>query len=153
MGNEWMNLLVSLHVESQVIRPGKAPFTMTALEWFGSGMLPKVSGQFIRSCKSPFTSFPWTLVWFLSCNISFQFHSHTISFQCRFHSILFALGLHFRFRTFWFDEKKKKGKEWISKKIECLCEKGTKWKKEWKQRRVKAEKSESRGVNHGWNSG
>ena len=65
-------LLMSFHVQCQMIRSGKTSFTLNAFERLQTGVFTMVSGQFIRSCKSPFTSFPRTSVWFLTCNKKFR---------------------------------------------------------------------------------
>lgn len=61
-------LYMTFHMECQMIWTWKTSITMTAFEWFSSSMLSIMSGEFITAGKSPFTSFPWTLVRFFSWN-------------------------------------------------------------------------------------
>ena len=46
---------VPLHVQGQVVGPGKASLAHPALERLGPGVLPVVPGQFVRSCEAPLT--------------------------------------------------------------------------------------------------
>lgn len=60
-------VLVTLHVQGQVIRAREAAAAGDALEWFGSGVFPVVSGELIRSGKTPVAAFPCTTVRLLTC--------------------------------------------------------------------------------------
>lgn len=49
-----------------MVRTSKSSFTVLTFEGFYTSVLTIVTGQFIRSCKLPDTTFPGTLVWFFS---------------------------------------------------------------------------------------
>lgn len=51
-------VLVSLHVQGQVVRSGKGAGAHGALEGLGSCVLPVMTRQFIRTGKAPVTVFP-----------------------------------------------------------------------------------------------
>ena len=56
-----------LGVQGQVIRSGEATLAHGAAEWFGPGVFPDVTGQFIGSGKAPFTRRKMTCVGFFTC--------------------------------------------------------------------------------------
>lgn len=60
-------VLVTLHVQGQVVRTWEAAAAGDALEWFGSGVFPVVSGELIWSGETPVTIFPCTTVRLLTC--------------------------------------------------------------------------------------
>lgn len=60
-------LVVSLHVECQMIWPGETPVAVAAFEWLGTCMFPVVACQLVGSGEPPLTAFPRTLVWLLTC--------------------------------------------------------------------------------------
>jgi hypothetical protein len=53
---------MSLHVKGKVIGAGKGSLAHFTFEWLGTSMLPVMSGQLIRSSKSPLTLWPMTLI-------------------------------------------------------------------------------------------
>ena len=55
-------LSVSLHVETEMVTPGKSPITEVTFEWFHSCVFPVMSRQLIRSSKLPVTTLPATAV-------------------------------------------------------------------------------------------
>jgi len=64
------SLLMSLHVEGQVVRAGEAPVAMGALERLQSGVLPMVTGQLVRSGEAPLAALPGATVGFFACKES-----------------------------------------------------------------------------------
>lgn len=61
---DWAALvLVSFHVEGQVVRSREATAAYGALERFGSRVLPEVARQLIRTGEPPITPLPRALVW------------------------------------------------------------------------------------------
>lgn len=60
-------ILVTLHVQGQVVRAWEAAAAGDALEGFGSGVFPVVSGEFVRSGEAPVAALPCTTVRLLAC--------------------------------------------------------------------------------------
>ena len=61
-------VLVALHVQGQVIGAGEAAAAGDALEGFGSGVFPVVSGELVRSGEAPVAVLPRTAVRLLTCS-------------------------------------------------------------------------------------
>jgi len=59
--------LMSLQVQSKMVRSGKRSLTVWALKRLHSCVFSHVSGEFVRSCKFPTTPLPATLVWLFFC--------------------------------------------------------------------------------------
>lgn len=57
---------MAFHVQRQVVAPREAPFAHDALEGFGSGVLPVVAGQLIRSREAPLALWPLAGVGFFT---------------------------------------------------------------------------------------
>lgn len=57
---------MSLHVQTEVVTPGKGPVTQVALEGFAASVFPQVSGQLVRAGKLPVAAFPAAEVGLLS---------------------------------------------------------------------------------------
>ena len=51
-------LLVPLHVEGEVVRPGEAPVALAALEGLDAGVLAQVPGQLVRPREPPLAALP-----------------------------------------------------------------------------------------------
>ena len=81
-------LVVSLHVECQMIWPWETPVAVAAFEWLGTCMFPVVTCQLVGSGEPPFTAFPRTLVRLLTCkhNTAIFSHSH-IFFSTMYHAV------------------------------------------------------------------
>ena len=58
---------MAFHMKCKVVWSWKWPPTLETFEWFGSGMFSHVTGQFVRTCKSPATTRPATFVRLLPC--------------------------------------------------------------------------------------
>lgn len=71
-------LVVSLHVECQMIWPWETPVAVAAFERLGTCMFPVVTCQLVGSGEPPFTALPRTLVRLLTCkhNTTIFSHSH-----------------------------------------------------------------------------
>ena len=71
-------LVVSLHVECQMIWPWETPVAVAAFEWLGTCMFPVVTCQLVGSGEPPLTALPRTLVRLLTCkhNTTIFSHSH-----------------------------------------------------------------------------
>lgn len=61
------DLCVAFHVQRQVIGPGKAPVTVSALERFRARVLPVVARQFVAAGKAPLAALPRAFVGFFAC--------------------------------------------------------------------------------------
>jgi hypothetical protein len=79
---EWRSqlaLLVTFQVQGQVIRTWKTAIAMNTFERLGTSVFAIMASQFVTSGESPLTSFPRTLVRFLTCeetqNKKETFHS------------------------------------------------------------------------------
>lgn len=86
---------MSLHMQSQMIRPGKCAFTKSALKRPISRMLSIMSGQLIRPGKFPATAFPVALVRFLPrvrSQMCFQMRGFSVGFDAA--SISTGMGGH-----------------------------------------------------------
>jgi len=55
-------VLVTLHVQSQVVGAGEAAAAGDALEGLGPSVLPVVPGELVRSSETPVTALPRTTV-------------------------------------------------------------------------------------------
>ena len=62
-----MLVLVSLHVQGQMVGTREATATHGALEGLGACVLPVVTGELIRAREPPVTALPGTPVWLLTC--------------------------------------------------------------------------------------
>lgn len=51
-------VLVSLHVQGQVVRPGEGARAHGALEGLGARVLPVVARQLVRTCEAPVAALP-----------------------------------------------------------------------------------------------
>lgn len=60
-------ILVALHVQGQMIGAGEAAAAGHALEGFGAGVFPVVSGELIRSSEAPVAVLPCAPVRLLPC--------------------------------------------------------------------------------------
>lgn len=60
-------VLVTLHVQGQVVGAGEAAAAGDALEGFGSGVFPVVSGELVRSGETPVAVVPCAAVRLLTC--------------------------------------------------------------------------------------
>ena len=60
-------LNMTLGVQCKMITAWKATVTMTTFEWLSTGVFSIVTGQLIATRKSPFTTFPRTLVRLFTC--------------------------------------------------------------------------------------
>lgn len=60
-------ILVALHVQGQMIRAREAAAAGQALEGFGAGVFPVVSGELIRSGEAPVAVLPCAAVRLLPC--------------------------------------------------------------------------------------
>lgn len=60
-------VLVTLHVQGQMIGAGEAAAAGDALEGFGPGVFPVVSGELVRSGETPVAVLPCTTVRLLTC--------------------------------------------------------------------------------------
>lgn len=60
-------ILVALHVQGQVVGAREAAAAGDALEGLGSGVLPVVSGELIRSGETPVAALPCATVRLLTC--------------------------------------------------------------------------------------
>lgn len=67
LGHVMSPLCVAFHVQGQVVRPGKAPVAVSALERFCARVLPVVARQFVAACETPLTALPRAFVWFFAC--------------------------------------------------------------------------------------
>lgn len=61
------SVLVSLHVQRQVVGTGEAAVAHSALERLGTRVLPVVAGQLVRPRKPPVAALPGALVGLLTC--------------------------------------------------------------------------------------
>lgn len=61
------SVLVSLHVQRQVVGAGEAAVAHPALERLGTRVLPVVAGQLVRPRKPPVAALPGALVGLLTC--------------------------------------------------------------------------------------
>lgn len=60
-------VLVTLHVQGQMVRAGEAAAAGDALEGFGPGVFPVVSGELVRSGETPVAVLPCATVRLLTC--------------------------------------------------------------------------------------
>lgn len=58
---------MSLHVESEVVRPGKGPVALLALEGSVARVFSVVARQLVRACELPAAALPVAVVWLLPC--------------------------------------------------------------------------------------
>lgn len=58
---------MALHVQRQVIGPGKAPVAVSALERFRARVLPVVARQLVAAGEAPLAALPRALVRFFAC--------------------------------------------------------------------------------------
>lgn len=78
------SVLVSLHVQRQVVGAGEAAVAHPALERLGTRVLPVVAGQLVRPRKPPVAALPGALVGLLtrvSPQVSFQMRRLCINFS------------------------------------------------------------------------
>lgn len=59
---------MALHVQGQVVGAREAAAAGDALEGFGSGVFPVVSGQLVRPGEAPVAALPRALVRLLPCS-------------------------------------------------------------------------------------
>lgn len=60
-------VLVTLHVQSQMVRAREAAAAGDALEGFGPGVFPVVSGELVGSSEAPVAVLPCASVRLLAC--------------------------------------------------------------------------------------
>lgn len=60
-------ILVTLHVQGQVVGAREAAAAGDALERFGSGVFPVVSGELVGSGEAPVAALPCAAVRLLTC--------------------------------------------------------------------------------------
>lgn len=58
---------MAFHVQRQVVRSGKAPVAVAALERFRARVLPVVARQLVAAGETPLAALPRALVGFLAC--------------------------------------------------------------------------------------
>lgn len=63
------SLRVAFHVQRQVVRSGKAPVAVAALERFRARVLSVVARQLVAAGKAPLAALPRALVGFFACDL------------------------------------------------------------------------------------
>lgn len=58
---------MTLHVQCQVVRPGKGTFAEVALKGTVTGMLAKVACQLIGASEFPSATLPVAVIWLFTC--------------------------------------------------------------------------------------
>lgn len=66
-------LVVSLHMQRQMIGAGETPVAVAAFERLGASVFPVVTGQLVRPREPPLAALPRALVRLLACK-----HNDTI---------------------------------------------------------------------------
>lgn len=59
-------VLVSFHVQGEVVRSGKGARADSALEGFGARVLPEMARQLVRTSEAPVAAVPRAPVWLLT---------------------------------------------------------------------------------------
>lgn len=87
-------ILVALHVQGQVVGAREAAAAGDALEGFGPGVLPVVSGELIRSGETPVAVLPCTTVRLLTCRTeeSVLYRTFSSNYNFRLFLITFMRG-------------------------------------------------------------